>query len=319
MRAVQYDRYGPPEVLRVTEIPTPQPGPGQVLVRIHAAGVGGGEPLIRSGRMRRVMRLRLPAGAGNEYVGEVERTGAGVERLKPGDRVWGVMPHLTFGAIADYVAVPADLVGSTPAGLDAVSAAALPTSGTTTLTALIDKAGLRSGERLLVRGAGGGLGSLAVQFGKSVGAHVTALAGARNLQWVRELGADVVLDYRATDPTGIEPFDVVFDTVGSEMAAYRRLVKRRGGRFIALAFDTEHMVRSFLFIGRGALARNRKVFTFSNSPTVRDLDRLRDEVEAGHLRPVIDTVFPMAEIAEAHRRLEAGGNRGKHVIDIDRR
>ncbi|MFL4909567.1 NAD(P)-dependent alcohol dehydrogenase [Streptomyces sp. MMS24-I2-30] len=287
-------------------------------MRVHAAGVGGGEPLVRSGRMRRVMRLRLPTGAGNEYAGEIERTGAGVERLQPGDRVWGVMPHLTFGAVADYVAVPENLVGVMPDGLDAVSAAALPTSGTTMLTALIDKAVLRSGERLLVRGASGGLGSLAVQFGKSVGAHVTALASARNLQWVRELGADAVFDYRTTDPAGMGPFDVIFDTVGRDMPNYRRMVTRQGGRFIALAFDTEHTVASSLFVGLGAIARRRKVLSFSNSPTVRELDLLRDKVEAGYIRPVVDSVLKFDPLDEVHRRLEAGGVRGKYVIDMER-
>jgi NADPH:quinone reductase-like Zn-dependent oxidoreductase len=317
MRAVRFDRFGPAEELRVVALDVPTPGRGEVLVHVHAAGVGGGEPQIRAGQLRRVMRLRPPSGTGNEFAGEVAAIGPEVNRLQPGDRVWGVMPHLTFGSMADYVAVPEELVAAAPEGLDPVEAAALPSCGTTTLTALVDKAALQKGERVLIRGASGGLGSLAVQLAKAMDAHVTALAGARNLGWVSDLGADVALDYRGVEPSALGQFDVVFDSVGTDMPRYRRLLTPRG-RFIALAADTDHLVASFAFIARGTIARRRRVLAFSNSPTVRELDQLRNRVEAGDMRPVVDSVFPLHQVGEAHRRLEAGGIRGKYVIDLRR-
>jgi NADPH:quinone reductase-like Zn-dependent oxidoreductase len=318
MRAVRFDRFGPAEELHVVELEVPTPGRGEVLVRVHAAGVGGGETQIRAGQMRRVMRLRPPSGTGNEFAGEVAATGPEANRLQPGDRVWGVMPHLTFGSVADYVAVPEELVAAAPDGLDAVDVAALPSCGTTTLTALTDKAALQNDERVLIRGASGGIGSLAIQLAKAMGAHVTALAGARNLEWVQGLGADVAVDYRSVDLSALGEFDVILDSVGTEMRRYRQLLARRG-RFVALAADADHLVASFAFIARGAIARRRRVLAFSNSPTARELDRLRSRIEAGHMRPVVDSVFSVYEVDEAHRRLEAGGIRGKYVIDLRRR
>ncbi|MGW6441430.1 NAD(P)-dependent alcohol dehydrogenase [Lentzea sp. NPDC055074] len=312
MRAVEYDRYGGPEVVHVSEVPVPAAGPGQVLVAVLSAGVGGGETAIRAGKLRRVLRLTFPQGTGNEFAGRVEAVGTGVE-LRPGDLVWGLTPHGTFGAIAEKVLVPRDRVAVLPAGLDPVAAGSLPVGGTTAITALEEKAALRPGERLLVRGATGGVGSVAVQLGRHLGAHVTALAGERNLEWVRELGADVALDYRTTRPGDLDPFDVIVDLVGTDVLAYRRRLTR-GGRMVALAIAPDAVVRSLAATTAGRLFP-RPVLAFSNNPSARTLARLGELVEAGAVRPVLDRVFPMDEIADVHRRLEAGGVRGKYVID----
>jgi NADPH:quinone reductase-like Zn-dependent oxidoreductase len=202
-----------------------------------------------------------------------------------------------------------------PKNLSLLDAAALPVSGTTALTALRDKAQLAPGERLLVRGAAGGVGSVAVQLGKALGAHVTALAGARNVDWVAELGADVALDYRTTRPEDLGPFDVIVDVVGTDLGAYQARLARRG-RLIALAFDTDRIIPSVLGTGLRAAVRPRRVKLFSNDPSADRIAELARAVEAGDVRPVIDAVFPMGGIAEAHRRLEAGGVRGKFVIEV---
>ncbi|MEU4659779.1 NAD(P)-dependent alcohol dehydrogenase [Streptomyces sp. NPDC023723] len=318
MRAVQYDRFGPPEVLRVTEVPEPAPGPGQVLVEVHAAGVDAGEIPFRAGRMRAISRAALPRGIGGDFTGRVVAVGAGVRGRRTGDRVWGLMPHFTFGAIADYVAVPAQRLAAAPENLSLLEAAALPTSGTTALTALTDKARLAPGERLLVRGATGGVGSVAVQLGKAIGAHVTALAGAQNLDWVRELGADTALDYRATGPRDLGRFDVVVDLVGTELGGYAARLDRRG-RLVALAFDQDRIVASMLGTGLRAALRPRRIKLFSNNPSAERLAELTRSAERGDVRPVVHAVLPMADIAEAHRGLEAGGVRGKYVVDMGRR
>lgn len=307
MRAVRYDEFGPPEVLRVVEVPMPAIKPDEVLVRVRAAGVGGGETAIRAGRLRRVMRTRPPAGVGNEFTGHVEAVGADVRRLREGEAVWGLMPHLTFGSTAQYVAVPHRLVVPAPAEIEA---AALPSAGTTVLTALTEKVRLQTGQTLLVRGASGGVGSLAVQLGRTLGARVTALASAGNLDWVRGLGADEAVDYRSDVIAGLGPFDVILDAVGTDLPVFRRMLARRG-RMIALALDPAHLLRNLLFI-----AGSPRVVTFSNNPSTDRLAELARLVDRGALRPVVDTVFPIDDIVTAHRRLEAGGVRGKYVIAL---
>jgi NADPH:quinone reductase-like Zn-dependent oxidoreductase len=317
MRAARYDRYGPPEVLHVDEVPVPEPKPGEVLVEVHASSTGGGECPIRSGKLRRIVRGGFPRGIGNDFVGTVARTGTGVSGLSVGDAVWGLTLHGTFGAVADYVAVPASHVTPAPKNLDFIQAAALPVSGTTVLTALKEKAQLSQGERLLVRGATGAVGTIAVQLGKALGAHVTALAGARNLDWVKELGADTALDYRTTHPAELDRFDVILDAVGTDMGSYRRLLTR-SGRIVELAFDEDHLLSSFASVGWNMATKPRKVKAFSNNPSTERIAELTGYVESGAIRPVIDTVYPIASVAEAHRHLEAGGMRGRLVIGLDR-
>lgn len=317
MRAVQYDRFGPPEVLRINEVPTPDPGAGEVLVEVHAASVGAGEIAFRAGKMRRITRSAFPLGTGVDFAGRVSAVGSGVHAWHSGDAVWGLMPHLAFGAIAEYVAVPEQRLARVPKNLGLLEAAALPVSGTTAMTALTDKAHLAPGERLLVRGATGGVGSIAVQLGKALGAHVTALAGARNLGWVKELGADVAIDYRTTRPQDLDRFDVIVDLVGTDLGAYRARLTRQG-RMIALAFDPDRIIASIAGTGLRAAVSPRKFKLFSNNPSADRIAELTQSVEAGDIRPVIDTVFPMTDIAEAHTGLEAGGVRGKYVIDMQR-
>ncbi|MDT0616444.1 NAD(P)-dependent alcohol dehydrogenase [Streptomyces lancefieldiae] len=317
MRVVQYDRFGPPEVLRVNEMPVPRPGPGEVLVEVHAASVDAGEIAFRSGRMRRISRAKFPHGTGGDFAGRVSATGPGVQAWQAGDAVWGLMPHFVFGSLADYVAVPQKRLARAPKNLSLLEAAALPVSGTTALTALTDKAHLAPGERLLIRGATGGVGSIAVQLGKALGAHVTALASAHNLGWVTALGADEALDYRTTRPADLGRFDVIVDVVGTDLGSYRARLARRG-RMVALAFDTDRIFTSILGSGLRAAVAPRRFKLFSNNPSADRIAELTRFTEAGSIRPVIDSIFPVADVAEAHRRLEAGGVRGKYVIDMER-
>ncbi|MFC4014966.1 NAD(P)-dependent alcohol dehydrogenase [Nonomuraea purpurea] len=385
MRAALYDRYGPPEVLYEGTVPMPVMGPGEVLVRVHATSVNGGELHGRAGRVRFVTDMAergFPKRMGVDFAGEVVAVGPNVPRpasgsdahestagpgsrgstARPGpqtadpgsrgstdeagpravdpgsrgstdgvgpsgpvggsgvrgpvvgDRVWGLLPRV-FGSAAEYVVVRPRQIALAPAGLDLVQAAALPVVGTTAITALRDKARLQEGERLLVRGAAGGAGSVAVQLGRAFGAHVTALAGARSLDFVRDLGADEAFDYRTTGPADLGRFDVVLDTVGTGLSAYRRLL-RPGGRMVTIAFDLDRVVASLSYVAASAVFGSRRVRLFSGNPTHRLIADLTRYVESGAIRPVVDTVFPLADIAEAHRALEAGGVRGKHVIQI---
>ncbi|MBX9387470.1 NAD(P)-dependent alcohol dehydrogenase [Streptomonospora nanhaiensis] len=320
MRAALYDRYGPPEVLYVGRVPVPAPGPGEVLVKVRAAGVNGGELTGRAGRLRAVTDKAgggWPKRVGLDFAGEVAALGEGAGGgWRVGDRVWGLVPPpLSFGSAAEYVAVPADRLAPAPAGLDLVAAAALPAVGTTVITALRDKARLAAGERLLVRGASGGVGSAAVQLGRAYGAHVTGLAGAANLDLVRELGADEALDHRAVAPGDLGRFDVVLDTVGTGLSAWRRLLTRRG-RMVAVTVDADRLAASLAYIAASAVFGRRRVRFFRGDPGGELLAELTLLVQGGALRPVVDTVFPLADIAKAHASLEAGGVRGKHVVRV---
>ncbi|YCK34240.1 NAD(P)-dependent alcohol dehydrogenase [Actinomadura sp. ATCC 39365] len=316
MRAALFDRYGPPEVLYVGTAPKPVPAPGQVLVRVHAVSVNGGEVHGRTGRLRLVtglMQRGFPKRVGIDLTGEIVALGAGVTGPRVGARVWGTLGR-TFGSAAEYVAVHPRRLSPAPASVDLVAAAALP-AGTTAITALRDQAGLRPGDRLLVRGGSGGVGAVAVQLGRVLGAHVTALAGAGNLDLVRDLGAHEAYDYAAVVPADLGRFDVILDTAGTEHAAFRRLLTP-SGRMVAIAFDPRRIAASVAYIAASAVHGRRRVRFFSGNPTTRLLTDLTRYVDGGAIRPVVDTVFPLDDIAAAHRTLEAGGVRGKVVVRI---
>nr|WTE04991.1 NAD(P)-dependent alcohol dehydrogenase [Streptomyces anulatus] len=314
MRAALYDRYGPPEVLYEGRVPVPVRQPGEVLVRVHAASVNGGELYGRAGKVRLVTGRRFPQRTGLDFVGEVAEVDPTVTGPRAGDRVWGLLGR-TFGSAAEYVSVRPRQIAYAPGNVTPTEAVSLLAGGTTSLTALRDKAGLRAGERLLVRGASGGVGSVAVQLGKALGAHVTGLASAKNLDFVRDLGADEALDHRATPLAGLDRYDVIMDTVGTEHRALRQRLTA-GGRLVSIAFDIDHPVRSVGYLLGSAVHGRRRVRFFSGNPKHDLLAELTAYVERGDLRPVVDTVRPLAEIAAAHRALEAGGVRGKHVIQL---
>jgi NADPH:quinone reductase-like Zn-dependent oxidoreductase len=309
MNLAVYDRYGPPEVLHVTTGPVPRPRPGEVLVRVRAVSVNGGENHMRSGELRPFSGNRFPKRIGVDLAGEV--VDPGTSRFAVGEPVWGLQGR-RMGSAAEYVAVRADRLDRIPDGLDAVQAAALA-SGTTAVTALRDVAALAPRERLLVRGATGGVGHIAVQLGRAMGAHVTGLASAANLPMVKELGADEAIDYR--EPGDLGRFDVVLDTVGTDQEAFRRLLAPRG-RMVAISFDPEHLFRSVGYLLAHAPRRTRWVRFFSGNPTTALFAELGRWATSGAVRPHVDRVFPLADIAAAHRALEQGGVRGKIVVTL---
>ncbi|RSM81989.1 NAD(P)-dependent alcohol dehydrogenase [Kibdelosporangium aridum] len=314
MRAALYDRFGPPEVLYEGTVPVPDVKPGEVLVRVLAVSVNGGELPSRAGKARLITGRRFPQRTGVDFVGEVAEVGLSVTGIQEGERVWGLLGR-RFGSAAQYVAVRHERIAPAPANLSPVQAISLVVGGTTSITALRDKARLKPGERLLVRGASGGVGSVAVQIGKLFGAHVTALAGAKNLDFVRGLGADEALDYKTADLSGQGAFDVIMDTVGTQHAAYRRLLAP-GGRMVAIAFDVENILPSVAYILGSTVHGSRRVRFSSRIPRPELLAELTRYAHNGDVRPVVDTVHPLASLAAAHRALEAGGVRGKHVVQV---
>jgi NADPH:quinone reductase-like Zn-dependent oxidoreductase len=197
-----------------------------------------------------------------------------------------------------------------------VEAVALPVVATTAVTALRDKAALRLGERLLVRGAAGGVGNAAVQLGQAYGAEVTAMARAANLDFVRALGAQHAVDHRTVQPAELGLFDVVLDAAGSDLPTVRRMLKP-GGRMVAVAVDMKRPVASLGYIAASSVHGRGRVRFFSGNPGRAQFDDVARQVTEGKLRPAVDRIFPLEETAAAHRALEAGGVRGKYVVRID--
>lgn len=317
MRVALYDRYGPPEVLYVGSAPTPRPGPGEVLVRVHATTVNGGELVARAGGLRLLTGRSFPKRIGLDLAGEVTAVGDGAAPFAVGDRVWGILPRSQYargrgGSAADYVTVPVGKLAPAPTRVDLAGAAALMAGGTTALTALRDVARLRPGERLLVTGANGGVGSITVQLGRALGARVTALANGATLDLVRALGAEVALDHATAQLSELGRFDVVVDTVGTVPGQLRRLLTRRG-RMVAI---TVRGVGPAAAVLASLVHGRRRIRIFSGNPGSPLLRDLTAYIDRGEVVPVIARVHPLEEIATAHRALEARGVAGKHVVRL---
>ncbi|WP_040767071.1 NAD(P)-dependent alcohol dehydrogenase [Tsukamurella sp. 1534] len=323
MRAALFDRFGPPDVLYEGRVPAPVTAADEILVRVGATTVNGGEVIVRSGGLPPwFMRAPFPRQTGLDFVGEVVDVGAAVTGYSPGDRVWGLLDEKPdargqpLRSLAEYVAVRPDQVSPAPETLSVPEAATLPVGGLTALVALRRKARLRPGERVLVRGAAGGVGSAAVQVAKALGAgEVIGLASGPTTGFVGELGADRVLDYRSTVPREIGTVDVVIDTVGTDLGAYRRLLEP-GGRMVAVRFDTARPVRALGGIAMSGVHGTSRIRFFRGRPERALLDELARMADAGDLRPVVGAAYELADVAQAHRRFESGGVRGKVVVTV---
>lgn len=313
MRAAMQDRYGDPDVLHEAKIDRPIPTAGQVLVRVSAASVNGYDVLLRSGALKLTTGRAFPKQSGIDFVGSVAEAFAG-SPFQAGAEVWGYCSP--GGGIAEFVAIEPHHLSLRPRNLTTTEAAALPVVGTTALFALRDVAALRSGERLLIRGASGGVGSIAVQLGKAMGARVTGLASAPNLAFVRELGVDEALDYGKIDPGELGRYDVILDTVGRDIAAWRALLAP-AGRMAAIVPDLRRPLRWLAYVALSRVHGGRRVRYFNARPDTALLAELARHVEQGTVRPIIDEVFPIARIADAHRAFETSGSRGKQIISLD--
>ncbi|MFC8201560.1 NADP-dependent oxidoreductase [Streptomyces sp. NPDC057298] len=316
MKAAQITGFGRADVLRVNDVERPAPGAGEVLVSVEASSVNGHDVIVRSGELKMVSGRRFPIGVGLDFAGVVAGTGAGVEGYRAGDRVWGMVHprrrHSVAGA-AEYVVVSTERVAHAPADLSSVEAAALVVAGSTALIALRDSVHLADGERVLVRGAAGGVGTAAVQLAHAMGGHVTALARDRHAELLTDLGADEVLDYRSTVSEQIGPFDVIVDTVGTELHCYRSRLGK-GGRMVTVGLSPSALAA----IAASSVHGTRRIRTFSANPETPLLRDLAGRVSSGALRPVIDSVYPLADIAAAHQAFERGGVVGKHVVTVPR-
>ena len=322
MRAVVQQVYGPPSVLGLSEVEIPVPGRGEVLVHVSAAAIHPGDYFVMTGEpylVRLVFGLRRPRHGipGRDLAGVVAAVGKDVTALRPGDEVFG---WSTTGTLAQYACVPSDHLVPVPAGVSLVEAAAVPTSGLTAWQALRRIANVQPGQRVLVTGASGGVGSFAVQIATALGAEVTGVCSTRNVELVRSLGADHVIDYTSADFTRADDrYDVILDNVEARpLTAVRRALtptgtlipnSGRGGRWLGP-------------VGRIVRARVLSAFTrqrlrpFASVESHEDLLALADLLASGQVTPVIDRIYPLDEAADALRHVGAGHTRGKVVITV---
>lgn len=316
MRRAVYLRYGGPEVLAVEDTPKPVPGRGEVLIRQLASSVNGGDLSIRAGHAKPMTMMLTPGWPkplGMDVVGLIERLGPGVVDLGIGDLVWGVSTG--SDAIAEYVVMRANRVAAAPRNLEPNQLGAIPVAGTTAIAAVDAFARVKPGDRVLVRGGAGGVGSMIVQLAGARGARVTALASNSTRDAVLALGADEVLDYRETTAASLPEFDVILDTIGSDLVAFRKKLAK-GGRFVTITLDFSHPIRSVAALLASTVHGQGRIRQMVSIPKSADLAKLTGLCEAGDLHPVIDATYPLAEIRAAHERAETRGTVGKIVVAI---
>lgn len=327
MKAIVQDRYGPPESLTLAEVDPPVPAANEVLVRVEAAALNAydwhalrGDPRLARlalGRSKPRARIR-----GRDFAGLVESVGENVHQFHPGDAVFGDLGDAN-GAFAEYVCVPETLIAPKPASLTPQQAAALPLAGVTALMGLADLGRVEPGHRVLINGASGGVGTLAVQLAKALGATVTGVCSTRNTDLVRSLGADHVVDYTRSDFThDPHPHDVVFDLVGNRsLTALRRVLTPTGTLILSGGgvYRGGSLVGPVWLITRGRLLApfvRHRIAVLATVPSRKHLDLLRDHAEAGDLTPVLDRSYPLHEVPQALRYLEGEHARAKVVITI---
>ena len=322
MRAAVHDRYGSPEVVQIREVEKPVAGDDEVLVRVRAASVNALDWYSMMGRPyvgRPSMGLRGPRDKrlGVDFAGEIEAVGKDVTRLRPGDEVYGARA----GAFGEYVPVPEDRVSHKPANLTFEQAAALPVAGITALQGLRDKGRLEAGQRVLINGASGGVGSFAVQIAKTLGAEVTAVCSTSNVEIARSSGADRVVDYTNEDfARGDERYDVILDVAGSRpWAEVKRVLHPEATVVLVGGPKTNRLLGPLSHVVKTRLAATRssqKTVFFIASINPEYLGSLRELVEAGKVAPVIDRRYELTETADALRYIGEGHARGKIVIGM---
>lgn len=328
MKAAVYHEYGPPEVLKLEEVEKPTPKEDEILVRVYAAPVNFGDLLARKfnqvspDRFSMPLPLWLPARLefgynkpkkailGSEYAGEVEAVGAAVKTFKKGDQVFGYRGQ-NMGAYAEYICVPAgSIVAHKPANMSYEQAAAVPYGALTALN-LLRHVEIQPGQKVLIIGASGSIGSAALQLARHYGAEVTAVCGARRAAMVRALGAERVIDYTREDYTqNGERYDLVFDVLGKSSFAEVKGLLKENGRYLLASFKMKQL---FQMLGT-KISGSKKVVCALSFEKPEDLLVIRELFEAGQINVIVDRCFPLEQAAEAHRYAESGQKQGSVII-----
>jgi NADPH:quinone reductase-like Zn-dependent oxidoreductase len=303
MKAIRYGSYGPASVLRLVDVPRPEAGPGEVLVRVEAAGVNPIDWKLRRGRGNSAA-LAQPVTPGFDIAGRVAAPGPGVAGFKPGEAVFALL-HRQAG-YAEYVTVPTGDLVRTPGNIDAAHAAAIPTAAQTAWESLFDEGGLKSGQTVLIHGAAGGVGHFAVQFAKHAGARVIGTASAANAEFLKSIGVDQVIDYKTQKfEEQAKGVDLVLDTIGGDTLARSYGVVKRGGTIVTIVtrLDAAKMAEFGLRMpaegGSGSA-----------------LPKIAELVAQGAVKPEVGATYPLAQAQAAHEQSETGHARGKIVLVV---
>ncbi len=313
MKAIAIRGYGSADVLQYEDLPTPKIKSDQLLVKVHAASVNPVDWKIRQGMLQLITGYSFPKILGFDLSGEVVEVGSAVTRFKPGDLIYGCLSVAFGGAYAEYAAVPERVVAKKPANMTFEEAASLPVAAGTSLQALRDLGNIQPLQSVLVNGASGGVGIFAVQLAKIFGSEVTAVCSSKNFDLVKSLGADRLIDYKQQDFTqDAALYDIIFDAVAKESFSSCKEVLKPNGIYITTLPTPDTFVQGALT----ALIPGKKAkFILLNSNT-EDFTYLKDLVEAGKMRTVIDRTFPLNELAAAHTYSESGRTVGKIAIAI---
>ena len=319
MKAIVRTRFGLPTALQFREVPKPTPMPGEVLVDVRAASVTFSNLMLATfpaGLILGMVRGARDQILGSDVAGRVEAIGAGVKRFRPGDEVFGYLADCGKGAYAEYVCAPERVLERKPVNLSFEEAAAVPESGLVALQAVRDDGGVRPGHSVLVYGASGGIGTFAVQIAKALGAEVTGVCSTNNLELVRAIGADEVIDYTRQDFTGAGPrYDLIVATAGyRSLSDYLRALKP-GGTYVCTGGAWRQIFQSAVRGEKGSVRDGKKMVMLTMNPDY-DLAALRDLIEAGKVRPVIDRSYPLHAVADAFRYYGKRHARGKVVLTV---
>jgi 2-desacetyl-2-hydroxyethyl bacteriochlorophyllide A dehydrogenase len=322
MKAIVYTRYGSPDVLHLQEVEKPKPGDDEVLVRVHAASINAadwhimrGKPLLARFMIGGFRKPKNPV-LGSDIAGRVETVGKDVTQFQPGDEVFGGAGH---GGFAEYVAVRGKALYSKPADVSFEAAAAVPIAAVTALQALRDNGQVQPGQKVLINGASGGVGTFAVQLAKVFGAEVTAVCSTRNVEMARAIGADHVIDYTREDFTrNGRRYDLIIDIAASRSVSdYKRALTPQG-TCVFTGFSTlSHMIRSSVLGSWASRTGSKKFVRFLARLRREDMLLLKELLEAGKIAPVLDRSFPLDKVAEAMRYFGVEHARGKVIIQVE--
>jgi NADPH:quinone reductase-like Zn-dependent oxidoreductase len=323
MKAIVYHNYGSPDVLKLEEVEKPTPRDDEVLIKVYAAAVNAADwHLLRAdpflARLYNGLLKPKRTILGSDVAGRVEAVGRNVKQFQPGDEVFGDLFECGWGGFAEYVCVPEKTLVLKPARMTFEEVAAVPLAGVTALQGLRDKGQIQPGQKVLINGAGGGVGTFAVQIAKAFGAQVTGVCSTRNVDMVRSIGADHVIDYTQEDFTQKgQRYDLILAANGYHpISAYRRALNPEG-IYVTTGGSMDQMVQA-MFLGPWiSMTGKKRMGNMTAKPNTKDLVFMKELLEGGKVVPVIDRRYPLSEVAEAIRYLEEGHAKGKVVITVE--
>lgn len=308
MKAIRIHEFGGPEVLSIDEIPVPQPAPDEVLIKVHATSVNPVDWKIREGQRKEKFPVKLPLTLGWDVSGTIEALGEKVGAFRKGDEVYGRPDPTKNGAYAEYIVVKANIISIKPTSIGHTEAAAVPLAGLTAWQALFDHGLLKTGQKVLIHAAAGGVGTYAVQLAKWKGAYVIGTASSANIDFLKRLGADEVIDYKMEDfETALSDVDLVLDTIGGETQLKSLTILKAGGRVITTLMPE--------FVAE-AKAKNVHLIGFTAQSIPDQLAEMATLIDSGKVKPIIEKVLPFTSARQAQAESEQGHTRGKIVLQV---